>query len=453
MRDFGSSENGKYILILEVHYEYTDNDGNTRPEIVHYMPVEIRSETFPTTAQIENAIVERLNSTGRSDYGVSDITNFYILNNRNREDLVVRSVGVRDYAKLKSSNYNQRDGHCAVDWLCHHVQHDGRVISQSWFERRFYDYCGKDITAKKLIDFIKKFHRNISLIVLDGTGGTIDKVVASVRKGDHQTLGVICTNNHLYPIDNRDVVRRMMRNTFNDRNAPDLLKICKINFDYRNALFIDFTKETIKDVREGIVDCPFDFTIGSPEQAVITNMPISILIKIINLKYPELLIEAVSTDNKTITNPITKGIITSMSDYQERAQAFRLIKNSFEGECPKEFEEFICNTFSAMACNLFEMKYGLIDKSYINPLIIGEKIRLSPKPNNDVFMEPEDVDRYRFKQCYDIIGCYNNGVKKYLPGQYLPIYDGRENIEDYTGGEIEVGEYLCSILWEIWMCI
>ena len=59
-------------------------------------------------------------------------------------------------------------------------------------------------------------------------------------------------------------------------------------------------------------------------------------------------------------------------------------------------------------------------------------------------MEPEDVDRYRNKRCYDIRGSYNKGVKKYLPGEFLPIYDGRENIEDYSGGDIEVGEYLCD---------
>ena len=49
-----------------------------------------------------------------------------------------------------------------------------------------------------------------------------------------------------------------------------------------------------------------------------------------------------------------------------------------------------------------------------------------------------------YKRCYDIRGSYNNGVEKYLPGQYLPIYDGRENIDDYSGGVIEVGEYLCD---------
>ena len=154
MRDFGVSENGKYILILEVHYEY-EFDGERRPEIIHHMPIEILSETFPTTAQIEEAIVERLNSTGRSDYGVSDITNFYVLNNRNPEDLVMRGRGVMDFHKLKSDDYHQREGNCVVDWLYHHVKHSGRIISQKWYEKRFYDFCGKDIDYEYLVCFYK----------------------------------------------------------------------------------------------------------------------------------------------------------------------------------------------------------------------------------------------------------------------------------------------------------
>ena len=86
MEDFGVSESGKYILILEVHYEY-DFNGVTRPEIIHHMPVEILSETPPTAAQIETGIVEYLNNLGRGDYSIADITNYYVLNNRNREDL------------------------------------------------------------------------------------------------------------------------------------------------------------------------------------------------------------------------------------------------------------------------------------------------------------------------------------------------------------------------------
>ena len=47
-------------------------------------------------------------------------------------------------------------------------------------------------------------------------------------------------------------------------------------------------------------------------------------------------------------------------------------------------------------------------------------------------MIAEQTDRYRHKKCYNIRGSYYNGV-----------YDGRENIENYCGGNIEVGEYLC----------
>lgn len=119
----------------------------------------------------------------------------------------------------------------------------------------------------------------------------------------------------------------------------------------------------------------------------------------------------------------------------------------------KEFTDFECQTFSGMASNLFEEIHGSFEKSYINPLIFDQKLKMAPKANNNVYMEPEDVDFYKYKRCYDIRGSYNNGVLKYWPGQFLPIYDGRENIEDYAGGEIDVGEYLCGRYGNIRLCI
>ena len=107
MREFGTNDSGRWTLMLEVHYEYNFN-GNKRPEIIHQMPVEILSESYPTDLQIEEAIVEHLNNLGIGDYAVADIINFYVLNNRTPEDLVMRGVGVWDYSKLKSSNYSLR---------------------------------------------------------------------------------------------------------------------------------------------------------------------------------------------------------------------------------------------------------------------------------------------------------------------------------------------------------
>lgn len=53
--------------------------------------------------------------------------------------------------------------------------------------------------------------------------------------------------------------------------------------------------------------------------------------------------------------------------------------------------ESVCNSFSSMACNLFEYLQGTFEKSYINPLILDEKIRRSPKANKNVFMISEDI--------------------------------------------------------------
>ena len=109
----------------------------------------------------------------------------------------MRGSGVMDFYKLKSSDYEQREGKCVVDWLYHHVKHSGRIISQRWYEKRFYDFCGKDIDSNRLCAFIKSNHKNISLIILDGTGGIIKKVIASKRGKSHIFLGAVCSDNHL----------------------------------------------------------------------------------------------------------------------------------------------------------------------------------------------------------------------------------------------------------------
>lgn len=89
-----------------------------------------------------------------------------------------------------------------------------------------------------------------------------------------------------------------------------MLKICKINFDYRNAIYLD--------MNEGFED--FDFTIKQP---VITNVPVSILIKAFRLRFPDIMIKSLSIDKGTFQNPLTDGIIPSMSDYRERKETFQ----------------------------------------------------------------------------------------------------------------------------------
>lgn len=50
------------------------------------------------------------------------------------------------------------------------------------------------------------------MIILDGTGGIISKVAVSNYNG-HITLGAVCSNNNLNPIDNDIVIKQMMKNT------------------------------------------------------------------------------------------------------------------------------------------------------------------------------------------------------------------------------------------------
>ena len=96
---------------------------------------------------MQEAIVERLNGYWTGDYGISDIKILYFKQQKSRR-LRNERKGVMDFYKLKSGDYNQREGHCVVDWLYHHVKHSGHIISQKWYEKRFYDFCGKKLILK-----------------------------------------------------------------------------------------------------------------------------------------------------------------------------------------------------------------------------------------------------------------------------------------------------------------
>ena len=56
------------------------------------MPVEVLSSSFPTQEQIEDAVLERLNSFG-GGYSMSDITDIIVLSHHSPEDLTMRGVG------------------------------------------------------------------------------------------------------------------------------------------------------------------------------------------------------------------------------------------------------------------------------------------------------------------------------------------------------------------------
>src|SRR5689334_19517965 len=134
-----------------------------------------------------------------------------------------------DLSKLKNSQWNQRDGHCVVDWLYNAVRFDGNIASKRWFEDRFYDYCGEGSTTEgvdteTVLPFIKTYHKNISVVVLDGTGGIIEKVCAS-KRDNHKWIGAVSSNNHLNPIDNVSVLKKMMNGKFNEDSTCDLLGI------------------------------------------------------------------------------------------------------------------------------------------------------------------------------------------------------------------------------------
>ena len=81
---------------------------------------------------------------------------------------------------------------------------------------------------------------------LDGTGGIIDKAVARSKKRIIW-IGAISSNEHLNPIDNEFLIKKMMHNTLNQKSINVILDICNIKFDYRNHTYIPLGKVKICD--------------------------------------------------------------------------------------------------------------------------------------------------------------------------------------------------------------
>ena len=122
----------------------------------------------------------------------------------------------------------------------------------------------------------------------------------------------------LNPIDDTAVIKKMLHNTFNENNSCDITRNLSDQFRLSASYIYSSWHDKLTD---------FDFTIGSSKVPVITDISITILVKAFQLRYPTLLISAISIEKRTFVNPITGGIITSISDYSERLEAFNAITN------------------------------------------------------------------------------------------------------------------------------
>ena len=90
------------------------------------------------------------------------------------------------------------------------------------------------------------------------------------------------------------------------------------------------------------------------------------------------MISSLSIERQAFVDPLTGGIICVVNDFHERKGAFELIGKTFK--VPKEFSEFVVETFAVMTCNLFNYRFGEIEKSYINDLIFEVKQKCAPNP-------------------------------------------------------------------------
>jgi hypothetical protein len=95
----------------------------------------------------------------------------------------------------------------------------------------------------------------------------------------------------------------------------NVLGVCKINFDFRNCKYIEFSDE-------------FDFTIGSKDEPIVVvgkGACISLLLTLFRGKCPMVMISSLSIERRAFVNPFTGGIICVVDDFFERKEAFELI--------------------------------------------------------------------------------------------------------------------------------
>jgi hypothetical protein len=319
-----NNNTGNWIVIVEYSYIY-ESDDTIRAEHSFYVPIQIHSKKKPNKSQIKKAIRDHLEN-GNGNYTVGEISDVHVLSYHSPRDIRMRGEAIGLWSENKT-DIKQRKGHCVLDWVMTVIKFN--CMSRTTFEKRFYDFIKniegsniEGVTTKEALLYITEHLKNISVMILDGTGGIIDKLIATERH-DHQWLVGVCTNGHLSPITGNNGI--MNRNT-SQATIDKILGLTKIsNNDLRNAIYVE--KSTIKikvDGKETSKDI-IDFEIGSEDVPVITNLSITNSIKNFQEEYPNYIISAISIDKKCMLNPVTGGLIISMADYQDRLETHCLI--------------------------------------------------------------------------------------------------------------------------------
>ncbi len=424
----------KYIYIVEAYVEY-DGIGGGRQ--FNYVPVEIESASVPTNQQIVDGFMEHINAIGGGHftYNQDSISNFRVVSTHTRESVPMRQ-------NLKNSD-------CVVEALYNVVIQDSSEYSKESYYSDFYRFCAEinpgfsresGVNTETLMNFIREKEPRVSAIILDSLSQPIAQVIASDRRGGHLYFGGIQRCEHLEPITDYPTIKKLIHNKFNHKkNASELIGTHLVA-DFRNHIYLEFEK-CKSPMNTLVVKNPelIDFTVGSENQVVITNVKLPQIVKLFQERHNGIMIPAISISQKMWKNPLNGSIWVSSDDYNNRKTAFETISQIEGVPDIKEFKNFTYNSLSNQALNLYQARHGSFQKSYIRSDIWDLKRQFAPKPNSDIIAFPLS-DSSSCNYTVDISSSYFNGIQNGFQGEYLPIYDGLEVIQKFSG-KIQPGEY------------
>jgi hypothetical protein len=422
----------RYVFIVEAHVEDTGIIRGGRN--FKYVPIEITNAGIPSNQQVIGAFMEHVNQIGGGTYTYNEqsIRNFRVLSSHTRELVPMRQ--------------NLQNSDCVVEALYEVVMQYSSAFSKEFYYDCFYQFCGEmnpgfnrsqGVNTETLLAFIKKSHPNVSAIILDSLSQPIAQIVAK-EMHNHLYFGGVQRCEHLEPIKDYSVIKKLLHNTFNHKkNASELIG-ANIVADFRNHVYLEFEK--VKNAAgKMVVKNPelIDFTFGQENQVVITNVKLAQITKIFRERHIGVMIPSIAISEKMWRNPLSESIWVSSDDYNIRKTSFETIAKIEGTPDIYELGNFNYNSLSNQSLCLYEHRHGIIPKSYIREDIWDLKKQFAPKPNSDIIRMPRDSGMYTV----DISSSYFNGIQKGFPNEFLPVFDGTEVIGKFSE-TVQVGEYL-----------
>ena len=409
----------KWLIFVEVIYEYHTGES----KIINQELLEITKVGKPTEEEIKQALDRELQNNPNKQLKYRGILSFVEL--YSKVERVMGHIGQIN-SNQESEIQSKYENTCVPDFLFNRLsQFQTPYLNYNNFVSRFYADINQQfdtkVSTEVLHDYIQKNHKYVTLIEIDGFGGIVRKTLATskINKTRVIQLGYINHNNHLIPINNEHAE---YANKNVSKHIPEKLGLCLVNIDYEKFIFQDQSP---------------DFTKGDETTVLLIGLSLEIVLSIFKQKYPHHIIPGLSHAKNAFLNPVTNGTVICIPDYESRKMVYDDIKSKINPDII-EFNELRYHTIAKMGRDLFATECFL-EKSYINPMIYDCKLRHAPKPNNEIIRNPMETQNLK---TIDIRGSYKSGILKYFKNEFLPVYDGTENIEPAVEPFSKVGEYL-----------